>query len=89
MCGVLFQWGVALHHIESAKIRKKQKTWAEARKDLRVIGKKVAKQAGKGCIVFPALAGPNWKHAFRANMVANLIRNYWAYMVIFWGHFPD
>jgi NADPH-dependent stearoyl-CoA 9-desaturase len=89
LLGTFFQWGVALHHLESAKIRNKQKTWAEARKDLRVIGKKVAKQAGKDYIVFPALTGPNWKHTFRANMVANLIRNYWAYMVIFCGHFPD
>ena len=24
-----------------------------------------------------------------ANAVANLIRNYWSYMVIFCGHFPD
>ena len=24
-----------------------------------------------------------------ANAIANLIRNYWAYMVIFCGHFPD
>ena len=89
LLGTFFQWGVALHHLESAKIRNKQKTWAEARKDLRVIGKKVAKQAGKDYIVFPALTGPNWKYTFRANMVANLIRNYWAYMVIFCGHFPD
>jgi linoleoyl-CoA desaturase len=89
LLGTFFQWGVALHHLESAKIRKKQKTWAEARNDLRVIGKKVAKQAGKDYVVFPALTGPNWKHTFRANMVANLIRNYWAYMVIFCGHFPD
>ena len=24
-----------------------------------------------------------------ANATANLIRNYWSYMVIFCGHFPD
>ena len=89
LLGTFFQWGVALHHLESAKIRKKEKTWAEARKDLRIIGKKVARQAGKDYIVFPALTGPNWKYTLRANMVANLIRNYWAYMVIFCGHFPD
>ena len=89
LLGTLFEWGVALHHVETAKIRKKEKTWAEARKDLRVIGKKVAKQAGKDYLVFPALAGRNWKHTFKANMIANLIRNYWSYMVIFCGHFPD
>ena len=89
LLGTLFEWGVALHHIESAKIRKKEKTWAEARKDLRVMGKKMGRQAGKDYIVFPALAGTNWKNTFKCNVVANLIRNYWAYMVIFCGHFPD
>ncbi|MCW2659913.1 MAG: fatty acid desaturase [Mycobacterium sp.] len=89
LLGTLFEWGVALHHIETVKIRKKQKTWAEARKDLRVIGKKVAKQAGKDYLVFPALTGRNWKHTLKANLTANLIRNYWSYMVIFCGHFPD
>ena len=59
------------------------------RKDLRIIGKKVGKQVGKDYIVFPALAGPHWKHTMGANAVANLIRNYWSYMVIFCGHFPD
>jgi linoleoyl-CoA desaturase len=39
--------------------------------------------------VFPALTGSAWKHTLGANAVANLIRNYWAYMVIFCGHFPD
>jgi linoleoyl-CoA desaturase len=89
LLGTLFEWGVALHHIETVKLRKKQKTWAEARKDLREIGKKVTKQAGKDYLIFPALTGRNWKHTLKANLTANLIRNYWAYMVIFCGHFPD
>jgi NADPH-dependent stearoyl-CoA 9-desaturase len=54
-----------------------------------VIGKKVAKQVGKDYVVFPALSGPGWKHTLAANAIANLIRNYWAYLVIFCGHFPD
>jgi fatty acid desaturase len=56
---------------------------------LRVIGKKVSKQVGKDYVIFPALAGRNWKHTLSANVTANLIRNYWSYMVIFCGHFPD
>ena len=54
-----------------------------------MIGKKVGKQVGKDYVVFPALSGRNWKHTLRANVTANLIRNYWSYMVIFCGHFPD
>jgi NADPH-dependent stearoyl-CoA 9-desaturase len=89
LLGTLFEWGVALHGVETAKVRKGEKSMAEVRKDLRVIGKKVGKQVGKDYIVFPALSGTNWKHTLRANVTANLIRNYWSYMVIFCGHFPD
>ena len=89
LLGTLFEWGVAAHGLETTKYRKGEKSLAEVRKDLRIIGKKVGKQVGKDYIVFPALAGTNWKHTLRANAVANLIRNYWSYMVIFCGHFPD
>jgi fatty acid desaturase len=89
LLGTLFEWGVALHGVETTKWRKGEKSMAEVRKDLKIIGKKVAKQVGKDYVVFPALAGPGWKHTLGANAVANLIRNYWSYMVIFCGHFPD
>ena len=79
LLGTLFEWGVALHGVELSKVRR----------DLRVIGKKVGKQVGKDYVVFPALSGRNWKHTLSANATANIIRNYWAYLVIFCGHFPD
>jgi fatty acid desaturase len=89
LLGTLFEWGVALHGVETTKWRKGEKSMAEVRKDLKIIGRKVGKQVGKDYVVFPALTGRNWKHTLAANAVANLIRNYWAYMVIFCGHFPD
>jgi fatty acid desaturase len=89
LLGTLFEWGVALHGVELSKVRRGQKSKNEVRRDLRVIGKKVGKQVGKDYVVFPALSGRNWKHTLRANVTANLIRNYWSYMVIFCGHFPD
>ncbi|SPM33668.1 Fatty acid desaturase [Mycobacterium rhizamassiliense] len=89
LLGTLFEWGVAAHGLELSHVRKHEKSMAEVRKDLRIIGKKVGRQVGKDYVVFPALAGRNWKHTLRANAVANLIRNYWSYMVIFCGHFPD
>jgi fatty acid desaturase len=89
LLGTLFEWGVALHGVETTKWRKGEKSMAEVRKDLKIIGKKVGKQVGKDYVVFPALAGPGWKQTLGANAVANLIRNYWSYMVIFCGHFPD
>src|ERR1700743_3736460 len=89
LLGTLFEWGVAAHGLELSAVRRDEKSWAEVRKDLRIILKKIGKQVGKDYLIFPALAGRNWKHTLRANAVANLIRNYWAYMVIFCGHFPD
>jgi NADPH-dependent stearoyl-CoA 9-desaturase len=89
LLGTLFEWGVAAHGLELSAVRRHDKTWAEVRKDLRIIAKKVGKQVGKDYVVFPALAGRNWKRTLKANAVANLIRNYWSYMVIFCGHFPD
>src|ERR1700747_1597025 len=89
LLGTLFEWGVALHGVELSKVRRGEKSKDEVLRDLRVIGKKVGKQVGKDYVVFPALAGRNWKHPLRANVTANLIRNYWSYMVIFCGHFPD
>jgi len=89
LLGTLFEWGVAAHGLELSRVRKDEKSWAEVRKDLRIISKKVGKQVGKDYIIFPALAGPGWKRTMQANAVANLIRNYWSYAVIFCGHFPD
>jgi len=89
LLGTLFEWGVALHGVELSKIRRGEKSKDEVLRDLRVIGKKVGKQVGKDYVVFPALSGRNWKHTLGANVTANLIRNYWSYMVIFCGHFPD
>jgi fatty acid desaturase len=89
LLGTLFEWGVAAHGLETTKFRKGEKSKGEVLRDLKIIGKKVGKQVGKDYVVFPALTGKAWKHTLGANAVANLIRNYWAYMVIFCGHFPD
>jgi NADPH-dependent stearoyl-CoA 9-desaturase len=89
LLGTLFEWGVAAHGLETTKFRRGEKSKGEVLKDLKIVGKKVGKQVGKDYIVFPALSGRNWKRTLKANAVANLIRNYWSYAVIFCGHFPD
>ena len=40
-------------------------------------------------MLFPALSRSRWRRTLGANAVANLLRNLWAYVVIFCGHFPD
>ena len=89
MLAMLFQYGVALHDLEIEKIRKNQKPWKVTFKQLREVGTKVGKQTGKDYVIFPLLTGPAWKHTMAANAAANLIRNLWAYGVIFCGYFPD
>lgn len=89
LLATFFEWGVALHHLEAEKLRTGEKSYRAALRDLRVIGRKVGKQAAKDYLIFPALAGPNWFTTLTANATANFIRNYWAYAVIFCGHFPD
>ncbi|GAB2658684.1 NADPH-dependent stearoyl-CoA 9-desaturase [Gordonia jinhuaensis] len=89
LLAVFFQHGVALHHLEVAKLRTGQKTYRQALKDLRLIGVKEVRQNAKDYFIYPLASGPNWKTSLTANLTANLIRNLWAYMVIFCGHFPD
>ena len=40
-------------------------------------------------MLFPALSRSRWRRTLGANAAANLLRNLWAYVVIFCGHFPD
>ncbi|GAB2928374.1 fatty acid desaturase [Rhodococcus aerolatus] len=89
LLAMLFQYGVALHDLEIEKIRKRQKPLKVTWKQLKEVGTKVGKQTGKDYVIFPLLTGPAWKHTLAANAAANLMRNLWAYGVIFCGHFPD
>jgi fatty acid desaturase len=50
---------------------------------------KIARQVAKDYLLFPALSGRRWGRTLTANVSAYLIRNLWAYVVIFCGHFPD
>ncbi len=89
LLGLFFEWGVALHHVEVEKVRKRKKSLASVAKDLKIMGRKMSKQAVKDYFVYPALTGTQWKTTITANATANIIRNIWTYGVIFCGHFPD
>lgn len=86
---VLFQYGVALHELESERIRTGEISIADKREILVGIWKKVRRQTVKDYVAFPLLAGPFAPWVFTGNMTANLIRNVWSYAIIFCGHFPD
>ncbi|WP_431967821.1 fatty acid desaturase [Nocardia sp. bgisy134] len=84
-----FEWGIALHDWSIEK-----QLSGVPRQELlsapnREFARKIARQAAKDFVLYPALTGPAWKSTLKANATANLVRNLWAYAVIFCGHFPD
>jgi linoleoyl-CoA desaturase len=89
MLALLFEWGVALHDLDIERIRKREKDPKELKRQLGEIWRKVRRQARKDYVIFPLLSGPAFLSTLTANATANLIRNLWAYLIIFCGHFPD
>jgi fatty acid desaturase len=89
MLAAFFEWGVALHDLDIEAIRKGKKDPKLLKKQLKQIGDKVGKQAFKDYLMYPALTGPFFLHTLSANFTANVMRNFWSYMIIFCGHFPD
>jgi linoleoyl-CoA desaturase len=86
---VLFQYGVALHEVETERIRTGEISVADKRDVLKEIWRKTGRQTLKDYVAFPLLAGPFAPFVFTGNMTANLVRNVWAFAIIFCGHFPD
>jgi fatty acid desaturase len=86
---VLFQYGVALHELETERIRSGEIRLADKREVLQAILRKTRKQTLKDYVAFPLLALPFAPFVFTGNLSANLMRNVWSYMIIFCGHFPD
>jgi linoleoyl-CoA desaturase len=89
LLATLFQWGVALHDLDIERIRKGEKDPKEMKRQLLQIFRKGRNQILKDYVVYPALSGKQWKATMTADATANLMRNLWAYMIIFCGHFPD
>ena len=86
---LLFQWGVAVHDLEVERIEAGEITLADKRDIVGAVWKKGRRQVLKDYVVFPLLAGPAAPSVLTGNLSANLIRNVWAFMIIFCGHFPE
>ena len=89
LLAMFFEYGVALHDLDIEAIRKGEKDPKVLKKQLKQIGGKIGRQGLKDYLVFPALTGPAFFHTLTANFTSNIVRNVWAYMIIFCGHFPD
>jgi linoleoyl-CoA desaturase len=96
-----FEWGVAVHDINFDAIQSGEKSKAQVIKELKAIGVKARRQIVKDYVAFPALSAllsgrgslessrRSFYSTLAANFTANIVRNVWAYSIIFCGHFPD
>ncbi len=87
---VLFQYGVALHDMETERIAcRRDQRWPTSATSSRASGARPSARLLKDYVAFPLLAGPFAPFVFTGNLTANLARNIWSFMIIFCGHFPD
>jgi fatty acid desaturase len=85
LLALAFEWGVAMHGLYAAQDREPTHAGTTAHELIR----KMAHQVGKDYVFFPALSRRRWRRTLGANVVANGLRNAWAYVVIVCGHFAD
>jgi fatty acid desaturase len=85
---VFFEWGVAMHDLEVENIVSGKRKLEENKALHAGIMRKVKRQALKDYLLFPALTGPLFPMTLAGNATANLVRNIWAFNIIFCGHFP-
>lgn len=84
---LLFQWGVALQNLRVGRLflgRIGLKRFFIEDKDA---FNKMGKQVAKDYLFFPIIAGPMFFEVLAGNFVANLLRNFWTFLIIFCGHF--
>lgn len=86
---LLFEYGVALHDLETEEIRHGRWDLKARIPMMQAIWRKVRRQAAKDYLLFPALAGPFFPVVLAGNFSANIVRNLWTFSIIFCGHFPD
>ncbi|MBY6678135.1 MULTISPECIES: fatty acid desaturase family protein [unclassified Rhodococcus (in: high G+C Gram-positive bacteria)] len=90
---LLFEYGVAVQHLELGKAVKGRVPKEETRRKLKEVGDKVGRQMLKDYAITPAITSlspaASYRKTLTANIMANVIRNIWTNAVIFCGHFPD
>ncbi|HEX7716785.1 MAG TPA: acyl-CoA desaturase [Marmoricola sp.] len=85
---VFFEWGVAMHDLEVENIVAGKRKLADNKPLYPGLIRKIRRQALKDYVLFPVLTGPFFLSTLAGNAVANLVRNVWAFNIIFCGHFP-
>ncbi|MEV8191084.1 acyl-CoA desaturase [Rhodococcus pyridinivorans] len=86
---LLFEWGVMMHDAEVDRIVAGKRSWRDVIPIAKGWWRKARRQVIKDYIAFPLLSGPMFFPTLLGNATANLVRNVWAYSIIFCGHFPS
>jgi NADPH-dependent stearoyl-CoA 9-desaturase len=89
LLALLFEWGVAVHDLEVDRLLQGELKHADRREMVQAVGRKAARQLVKDYLAYPLLAGRRFRFVVTGNLTANLVRNLWAFVIIFCGHFPD
>jgi NADPH-dependent stearoyl-CoA 9-desaturase len=88
LLAVLFELGIAIQELRLGRIFAGKSTLADIRPALSKTGNKIGRQMLKDYVLWPVLAGPLFLYVAGANLVANILRNLWTFLIIFCGHFP-
>nr|WP_298137154.1 fatty acid desaturase [uncultured Pseudomonas sp.] len=89
---VLFEFALAAQHLRLDKVYKGRRTLAEVAPLIKVVNAKVLRQLVKDYLLFPLVAlllGANALAVLGGNLLANMIRNLWIFMMIYCGHFTE
>ena len=85
---LFFEWGVALHDLEVENLVAGKRKMSDNKPLYPGLIRKIRNQTIKDYLLFPALTGPLFPLTLAGNATANLVRNIWAFNIIFCGHFP-
>ncbi|MDF2446074.1 MAG: acyl-CoA desaturase [Moraxellaceae bacterium] len=85
---IAFEWGLSLHALELDQILEGRWRWHEHREKVPEVLRKWRQQIVPEYVVYPLLAGPFFLPVMLGNLGANVLRNMWAFTIIFCGHFP-
>jgi fatty acid desaturase len=93
---LIFEWGVMSHGVEYGDYRAGRISKEEFEGQKQRAWRKIRHQVVKDFVAYPALALPlipfvGWwapLAVIGGNLVANVIRNIWSFLIIFCGHFP-
>jgi len=86
---LFFQWGVGGHPLRIEETVAGRQSVSELWTRARPFLAKGARQLFKDYALYPALALGNAPRVAFGNLLANGMRNVWAFAIIFCGHFPE